>query len=169
VFEPGRAREGVFEQVVDDVHDPLTVLAQQLAVRAHGDLRPALRDRDGDADRGAVDAEQLVGDLRDHVAMVVAHVAHGRDAHAALRLHVGEAGRAVFEPFRGHAVVAQVVEHFFRLGVARELLEHPEVEWGRAMEERARVRVDAEGGGGAALGTELVEEAEGGGHHGHER
>src|SRR5258706_13413269 len=86
VLEAGRPRERVLEQVVDDVHDPLAGLAQQLAVRAHGDLGAAFGDRDGDPDRGPLDAEQLAGDLRDDVAMVVAHVAHGRDAHAALGL-----------------------------------------------------------------------------------
>src|SRR5438552_3712367 len=111
VLEAGRSRERILEQVVDDVHDPLAGLAQQLAVRAHRHLGAAFRDRDGDPDRGPLDAEQLAGDLRDDVAMVVAHVAHGGDAHAALGLQVLEGGRAVLEPFRGHAVVAQVVEH----------------------------------------------------------
>ena len=88
--------------------------------------------------------------------MVVAHVADGRDAHAARGLHVLEGGRAVVEPLRRHAVVAQVVEHLFRLLVARQLLEHPEVERGRAVQERAGVGVDAEGGRGPALRTELL-------------
>jgi hypothetical protein len=46
------------------------VVPQQPAVGAHRDLGAALADRDRDRDRSALDAQQLVGDLRDHVAVL---------------------------------------------------------------------------------------------------
>ena len=45
------------------------------------------------ADRGALDAQQVVRDLGDHVAVVLAHVPDGRDPHRARHLHVQEGVR----------------------------------------------------------------------------
>ena len=81
-LKPDTPGERVAQQVVDDAHDPRAVLAQQAAVGAHRDLGPPLGDGDRDADGRVLDAQQVVRDLRDHVAVVLAHVADGRDAHA---------------------------------------------------------------------------------------
>ena len=85
--------------------------AQQAAVGAHRHLGAPLGHRDRDRDRGALDAQQLVGDLRDHVAVVVAHVADRRRcAPRPSPPGCWKAARAVGVPLRRHAVVAQVVE-----------------------------------------------------------
>ena len=102
-------------------------------------------------DRGALDAQQLVRDLRDHVAVRRrARSPRARRARAPVDLQVAEGGGAVGVPLRRHAVVAQLVEDVLRLLVARQHLEHPEVERRRAVQQRARVGVDAERGRGPA-------------------
>ena len=150
--------------------DAARVVAEQAAVGAHRHLGPPLGDRDRDRDRRALDAQELARDLRDHVAVLLPHVADGGDAHPARDLLVAEGGAAVGEPLGGHAVVAQLVQDVLGGLVAGQELEHLEVERRRAVQEGARVRVDAEGGGRAARGPDALEHVvEGRGDDGHER
>ena len=157
------------QQVVDHAHDPLLVGAQQPAVGAHRDLDAAAGDADRERDRGLLDPQQLGRDLRDHVAVGVAHEPDRRDAHLARHLLVAERRRAVGVPLRRHAVVAQLVQDVLRLLRAREQLEHLEVERRRAVEQSARVGVDAERRRGLLGGAQAVEHVEHRRQHGHER
>jgi len=112
---------------------------------------------------------QVIRDLGDDVAMVLAHVADGRDPDRAAHLEILKGGDAIREPFRRHAIVAQLVEQIARLLILRQQLEHPKVERRGTVQQRAGVRVYPERRRGAAIRPERVDDAEGDRDHRHER
>ena len=161
VLEARESGKRLVEQMLDGADDPVLVVAEQSRVGAHRHLGAPLRPGHSDAERRPLHAQQIARDLGDHVPVLVGHPADGRDLHRPLSHHPLGRDGLVRVPLGGHAIVAKLRQNVPRLFIARELLEHPEVEGRRAVQQGARIRVDAECRRGASLGPDVVPDAKG--------